>query len=530
MAKMYPNDLAAYKPNDSERTVYNALKEQLPDSFEVFYSFSWSYKDDKGRMQKSEADFVIVSPEYGFVCLEVKGGSDIQIDIDSKIWHLVDSYGGRDLECSPYEQAEKSMYFLNNTFKNMNGINYPGIYAAGVVFPFYKIPDSTLISDRNEECTIDKTDMSNLYTKIIQIFNVWGRESYRARAFNITFHNAFTEMIKKKIAIAAAAGSLIELKDSQLDIINRVQDNYTYFLSNIRQFYVRGGAGTGKTWMAMKLANMEAQIEENKVMMVCASKPLAKMISENVAAGIEVYDVEELFNIIAEDGFTVASPYYTGIEDHLRMDLKKYDAIFVDEAQDFVPEWAYVIRLLLRDEAKSRLGVFYDDVQVLREESFADSFMIDTPPFLLRENIRNTSSIYDWATERTNLGMDVISNPIEGPKPSIEYFKDFKQLTNRLQNLFKEYLVDEDVKQSSMTVLVDDIDNFLRVYSDGIANWKFVTKRSLANNEIFVADIGAFKGLESDMVIYIHNDGIIDNLNYIAYTRAKYYLIELIMR
>ena len=150
MAKMYPNDLAAYKPNDSERTVYNALKEQLPDSFEVFYSFSWSYKDDKGRMQKSEADFVIVSPEYGFVCLEVKGGSDIQIDIDSKVWHLVDSYGGRDLECSPYEQAEKSMYFLNNTFKNMNGINYPGIYAAGVVFPFYKIPDSTLISDRNE--------------------------------------------------------------------------------------------------------------------------------------------------------------------------------------------------------------------------------------------------------------------------------------------------------------------------------------------------------------------------------------------
>ena len=37
-----------------------------------------------------------------------------------------------------------------------------------------------------------------------------------------------------------------------------------------------------------------------------------------------------------------------------------------------------------------------------------------------------------------------------------------------------------------------------------------------------------FKGLEADMVIYIHDEGMSDNLNYIAYTRAKYYLIELI--
>lgn len=126
--------------------------------------------------------------------------------------------------------------------------------------------------------------------------------------------------------------------------------------------------------------------------------------------------------------------------------------------------------------------------------------------------------------------MDVISNPVEGPKPAAEYMKDYKQLTNRLQNLFKEYLVDEDVKTTSLALILDDKEEFLEKYKEGIAKWKFTTEKPQSEDEIFVTDIGLFKGLESDMVIYIHKDNISSNLNYIAYTRAKYYLIELIMK
>ena len=108
--------------------------------------------------------------------------------------------------------------------------------------------------------------------------------------------------------------------------------------------------------------------------------------------------------------------------------------------------------------------------------------------------------------------------------------KDYKQLTNRLQNLFKEYLVDEDVKTTSLALILDDKEEFLEKYKEGIAKWKFTTEKPQSEDEIFVTDIGLFKGLESDMVIYIHKDNISSNLNYIAYTRAKYYLIELIMK
>ena len=73
--------------------------------------------------------------------------------------------------------------------------------------------------------------------------------------------------------------------------------------------------------------------------------------------------------------------------------------------------------------------MFYDDVQVLREESFSDGFEIASLPFLLHENIRNTANIYNWTSEKTNLGKDMIANPVEGPTPQTEMIQEKGQLT-----------------------------------------------------------------------------------------------------
>ena len=100
-------------------------------------------------------------------------------------------------------------------------------------------------------------------------------------------------MIRKRTAMAAAAGALVKFKEKQLDEVNRVQDNYIYFLSNIRQFYVRGGAGTGKTWIALKMANGEAE-NGNKVLLTCKSVALAKTLHEMVEQGVDVIDLDTL--------------------------------------------------------------------------------------------------------------------------------------------------------------------------------------------------------------------------------------------
>lgn len=526
MANMYPKNISEYMPTDSERIVYHELKTQLPDTFDVFYSVKWT-SFEKGMLVKSEADFIVASPDYGFLCLEVKGGTGIRVQ--DNVWYVSDTvHGERKLHASPYDQAEKNMYFFSNAFSGKYNTKYHGIFGAGVVFPFYALGENVEIDNRNRDCTIDGNDLNNILPKIKKMFRLWGGSSFGMRFYSRSQHNAFLELVRERVAISAAAGALVKYKEQQLSVINRVQDNYIYFLNNIRQFFIRGGAGTGKTWIALKMALVEAADKGKKVLFVCASKHLAKEVRKIIGCSTDVMDVASLFQTVVENFEQLELPLYKGVLSRLAPEHPCYDAIFVDEAQDFTEEWAQVVCCLLRDRKNSRLGVFYDDVQVLREESFSDGFDIDSLPFLLHENIRNTSNIYNWTAEKTNLGTDMIANPVEGPTPHTEILQEKGQMTLTLESLLKKYLVDEHLPRQALTVLADDVQSILSMYPTGIATWEFSHGQTNNDNIISLYSVEEFKGLESDMVIYIHSLNSTENMNYIAYTRAKYYLIELV--
>lgn len=80
---------------------------------------------------------------------------------------------------------------------------------------------------------------------------------------------------------------------------------------------------------------------------------------------------------------------------------KRYDAIIVDEAQDFHEEWALTIRTLLKDDQESLLYVFYDEEQNIFQRDFGEAFLINNPPFLLRRNLRNTENIWAFVVAET---------------------------------------------------------------------------------------------------------------------------------
>ena len=274
----------------------------------------------------------------------------------------------------------------------------------------------------------------------------------------------------------------------------------------------------------------ESAANNNKTLLLCSSKPLAKWLRTIANKNVDVYDVEMLLKSISTDFIKYEPPLFSGIEDSLKSDLPKYDAIFIDEAQDFTEGWAYAVKSLLKEETNSRLGVFFDDVQHVLSNKFSDYFMLDTPPFLLRENIRNTSSIYNWAMEKTSLGRDVIVNPVEGPIPIKEDIRDKKHLIQRLESILKEFIDDEGLGNESLVILVEEYEEFMRKFDQGIAKWKFTNKLTGNPDEVLVSSVTNFKGLEANMVIYIHTISAPDNINYIAYTRAKFYLHELVVK
>ena len=95
---------------------------------------------------------------------------------------------------------------------------------------------------------------------------------------------------------------------------------------------------------------------------------------------------------------------------------------------------------------------------------------------------------------------------------------------------FKKFIEDEKLQCSSMVILVEDADSFINTFNGAIAKWKLIRNHLNNDGEIMVSSVEEYKGLEADMIVYIRGMNASDNLNYIAYTRARYYLLELIMK
>lgn len=95
MAIMHPAKIPEVYHAYSEVKFFNACKEQLSDKYHVFYSVRW-YSTNNGIREDSECDFLIFNPDYGFLCVEVKGGTGMRIE--DGVWYLVDHDGERKLK------------------------------------------------------------------------------------------------------------------------------------------------------------------------------------------------------------------------------------------------------------------------------------------------------------------------------------------------------------------------------------------------------------------------------------------------
>ena len=206
--------------------------------------------------------------------------------------------------------------------------------------------------------------------------------------------------------------------------------------------------------------------------------------------------------------------------------FEKYDVVVVDEAQDFDQYQAMIISLHLKD-SESEMRVFYDMTQNIFDKDFKNGFDINVPPFTLRENLRNTSSIYDWATSETNLGKEVITNQIIGPSPISYTFKKEYDLKKYLESEITNLIDKENVAVESIVILADH-DNYTKYLNTQLGRW--ICSTEVKENTIKISLVEDFKGLESNVVLYIHDSNTPENYNYVAFTRAKYYLYDLSLK
>lgn len=544
MAVMHPIDIENYDYTPTEKEMYYALKDQLPDKYQVFYSVRWFETIDSKRVD-SESDFLIFDPSFGFIALEVKGGTGITVLNGN--WTLLEEYSAsnsssRELKCSPYEQAEKSMRHFKNYFVSEFNQNYNGVYGFAVAFPRYAI-ESQLAQDAPPEITIDLNDMTSLREKVNQIFHYWKNKRNITIPFSAEQRNRFLTAINKQISMSAAAGALIPIKEKEFAKIDFVQDSILDCLNNYRQVQIVGGAGTGKTFIGIKKAIRDA-LNGKKVLFVCCNEELSEFVKSKLShyTTVNVFTYVELMKKLLGKTYDELPTNSNGNKscfeyiDDIPVE-KKYDSIVVDEAQDFDIDMGLTIRSLLIDDGKSSLYVFYDKNQNVFEMNFENAFAIDAPPYVLRYNIRNTGCIYQCAVERTNLGRDTIANNIMGVSPEIYNYSKPSQAIKAL-SLIVNRLVQKEYVPSESIVIVSDIPyaNSILAGETRVGAYDLVFKhyKDVGKDEICFKTAAEFKGLEANVVIYLTHEftnlpsTIIDNRKeYVAITRARYYLYVL---
>lgn len=531
MAIMHPANILENAHIGSEVKFFNACKEQLSDKFHVFYSVRWYTVTNRVR-EDSECDFLVFNPDYGFICIEVKGGYGIEVN-DGE-WRLLDHTGGRILKRSPYKQAEQSMRFFKKYYEDELETRFPGVYGCAVAFPNFQI-NSPLTVESPLETTIDLRDMSNLQKRITEIFRYFrNRHTGVASFLSPEAQRKFISIINKRIALSISAGALIEDKQAELVEINRTQDTVIDLLSHYPRAFVVGGAGTGKTWIGIKKIQRCLQTG-NTALFLCFNKALAETVRSILPEAADCYNIDALAYKLLNEGVNLApevngaKEYSTLLSEHPK--LPKYDLVVVDEGQDFTEDWAFCANLLVKNSGS--LYVFYDESQNIFGRSFGEKFFIDEPPFVLRYNIRNTANIYRYAQEKTNLGLDTVTNRIEGVEPEFRRFTKRTQVVTFIDSVVNKLVNREGVAQSKIIILSNR-----RKENSVLAETPSVGGCTLDDSIVASTDsriayrtIQGFKGLESDVVVFVNHtyknkpqtDGIRAML-YAALTRARFYL------
>lgn len=532
MAIMHPSDITKRKHVKSEEDFFNACKAQLSEKYHVFFSVRW-YSEEDGKRIDSECDFLIFNPDYGFLCIECKGGKGIYVD-DDDTWFLEEFDDDRKLRCSPYKQAEESMRFFKRYYEDELEMAYPGIYGNAVAFPKFSVT-SPITVESPLALTIDRDDMDNLQTRVVEIFRYFNvKRGGRASFMAPDAQKKFISLINKRVALSVAAGALIEDKERELAEINQTQDVVIDFLTHYPRVFIIGGAGTGKTWIGIKKIK-RCLLAGKKPLYLCYNSTLAARVKEHIGdQEADVYSVDELAASILGDAYEKA-PIVAGCKEYAdlfsRLDnLKQYDLVIIDEAQDFTEDWAYCANLLVKE--KGSLYVFYDESQNVFSRAFGDKFYIDEEPFVLRYNIRNTSNIYQYTLDRTSLGIDTLVNQIEGVEPDVRKLTRKQAVISFIDSVINKLVNKEGVSPEKIAILSNrDLDQSVLNDVTYVGGYPLISLNEMTSQGVVFSSVEEFKGLESDIVIFINHTykgeaktESVRAIQYTALTRARFYL------
>ncbi len=566
MAKMIPAYIVDYKTSLAERKIFGLLKND-PDTegWTVFHSIELVRRGKKKPY--GEIDFVIVVPEEGIVCLEIKGGG---ISCEDGKWKSTNRNGEEFiLKKSPFSQAKDSMYALRDSIKKHFGEGSRESRCPierMVIFPDADCPPVTPEFERSE--VIDSADLRNrqISSSIMSVVRKKLRELQPDRKKPVPTPSEVKEISKflrpnfervpvKGSWLEETEQELLRLTEEQYGIIDQLEEN--------PRCLFEGAAGTGKTLLALEFSR-RADLNGEKVLLICYNHLLSQRfkewtkdtgittgtfhsVLENLIANSE-YDAEfreEKIRLKNDQKklFNEMYPFYGQMA--LEELGPQFDLLVMDEAQDLCRKGMLdvlndAIRRGLSDGRWAIFGDFsrqniYDYGEKENPVDTLKSYCRYPAQSKLTLNCRNTRRI----AKETYLLSGFESPPSrfgeeQGPPIEYEYWKNSRDLVNLLERKIKALIKDgvpvEDIVvlsprrlQSSALADVEKISGF--PLEDGSRDLSIMKKKKIVK----FSTIHSFKGLESPVIIVVDIEEVIgdrhQSLLYVSMSRAKSLLL-----
>lgn len=505
---------------DSERRVANALRE-LPDDWIVIHHVSWQSRRG-GRQGDGEADFVVLHPKRGLLVIEVKGGG---IEIHDGRWSTIDRRGDRHPIKNPYEQATDSKHALLGWVKE-HGLAGRVRIGHAVAFPHMsKLPNvgpagATAIS-------FAKPDLDTIIPTIDRCFDHWELEA--KLAVNDT---------AKLIGLLAPTVSLTpnlagKTAEAEQDLLLFTADQVEAFagLRANRGGLILGGAGTGKTILAIARAQQLAK-DGFRTLLVCYNELLGADLTRRTA-NPPALTAGTFHSICLAEAAKAGLPV-PGQKDAEWWERRapellveacattetSFDAVVVDEAQDFSPLWLDALRCLIANDKDAPFFEFADP----RQDIWAREWSTDPRhPFVyeLTRNMRNTRPIAERVA--ATIAVTCKDRGVAGPKPIWRTTDGAPRESDVVAAV--EPLLDQGLTPASIVVLCEDaaLANRLRERSIGAYSFGCWGSRGLP-----VESVSRFKGLDAAAVVLVlaENKGPAHQAQaYVGMSRARSLLV-----
>lgn len=591
-----------------ERLLFRTLKTYLPDDYIVYY---------EPEIRGKRPDFVIIGPDLGMIVLEVKDYTKstlLQINHDE--WHIISKNGEQAVVKSPLKQAKDYMYHISDVLKkDLNLIQTDGKYKFSLKFPcgygvvFTRLFSYDMVNEglyyviephlclTRDEIDPEKEQFSEeiFIEKIFNMFTVPFRLKKPLTKEEI---NAIRYHLFPEVRISAEFKQPLPYQDQLLLSLHDIktmdlhQENLAKQIGDKNRL-IRGVAGSGKTIILASRAKILAKEHPDwKILVLCYNISLANALEQMIIQMLN--EPEDLFDFdfTTESGLIQKStknilvrnfhswlkyelnireqdiPYIIEKLEKKEAILPTYDAVLIDEGQDFEADWLKLVSLLINEETQSLL-IVEDRAQKIYKRK--RSYLMDTGlnfqgrSKILSINYRNTAQIvrfaWDFYKSKSMFKNKVVSRELEGeiiapqstkrkgPPPMLikaPSFKEemllvaskIKELHDTKKVLFHEVLILYRVKRTHELPVIDIIKWALE--KEKLPFYWITendeTKRSFdkEDGKIKISTIDSSKGLDFQAVFIVNVDSMPFPLEedkerevsllYIGMTRAKEYL------